>query len=428
MKILLTGANGFIGRYLLARLVKAGHHVVPAVRRPAEADALLPAPAAIAVDFNRDVSPADWAPRLAGIDAVINCAGILQGRFGQSIAAIHAAAPKALFAACREAGVRRVIQISAISAEAAAGTEYAATKRAADEFLAATDLDWVILRPSLVYAEGAYGGTAFFRALATLPFAIPVIGKGDQVFQPIHVDDLGDTVLRLLDRPSIRQAVIDPVGPETLTLRQILIDLRRWLGLPPARVVEVPPALVRIATAIGDAVGGPINTTALRQLEFGNAGPLAPFVEAIGIAPRRWRDALLARPAQAQDRWHARLCFLRPLLRWSLAATWLGSGVIGLAQPASLAASILGMLGLAGAAASFVSSVSCLLDMALGMALLGRIRPGAVAALQLAVIAAYTAALTIALPSLWLDPFGPLLKNLPIIAAILILAAIEGER
>src|SRR6185437_6615359 len=144
MKLLLTGATGFIGRYLLMALIQAGHDVVPAVRRPAEADRLLPRPASIRADFNRMTAAEDWAPHLAGIDAVINCAGILQGRPGQSIDAIHARAPIALFQACEAAGIRRVIQISAISAEPGAGTGYAATKHAADAWLAGTGLDWVI--------------------------------------------------------------------------------------------------------------------------------------------------------------------------------------------------------------------------------------------------------------------------------------------
>jgi uncharacterized protein YbjT (DUF2867 family) len=428
MNILLTGANGFIGRYLLASLLKAGHRVIPAVRRPAESDGLLPAPASIAVDFNHDVRPEDWKQRLIGIEAVINCAGILQCRGGQSIEAIHAAAPKALFGACGKAGVKRVIQISAISAEDAAGTAYASTKHEADTFLASTDLDWVVLRPSLVYAEGAYGGTALFRALAALPFAIPVIGSGDHYFQPIHVGDLCRTVLRILDQPSIRRVVVDPVGPETLTLRHILIDLRRWLGFPPARVVEVPMTFVRIAARIGDAVGGPINTTALRQLEFGNTGRLDSYVEITGIQPRRWSDALFARPSQAQDRWHARLYLLRPVLRSVLALMWLASGAIGLMRPESITAPIFAAFGISGVAASIAGWASCLLDLTIGALLLTRRRPGAMAALQIGVVFAYTAGLTFAQPSLWADPFGPLLKNLPIMTAIMILAAIKSDR
>ncbi|GGF45333.1 nucleoside-diphosphate sugar epimerase [Aliidongia dinghuensis] len=367
-RVLLTGANGFIGRYLMGHLLAAGYHVVPAVRRPEEIDRLETAPAAIRVDMNRDVRPEDWLPRLDGIDVVINCAGVLQGRPGQSIEAIHEAAPKALFEACRRAGVSRVIQISAISAELSAGTEYALTKLAADRFLATTDLDWVILRPSLVYASGAFGGTALFRALAALPGIILVIGRGDQPFRPIHIDDLATTVLRVLRDHSINRVVIDPVGPDRVTLREVLVDLRAWLGLPPARVVPVPRALVAGVARLGDLVGGPVSTTALRQLDFGNDGNPAAFAAATGIAPRGWRQMLRACPAQWQDRWHARLYFVRPLLRGALVLTWLGSGIAGLAQPPARLGAVLTSVGLSGPVGEAMAKAFSVLDLAIALA------------------------------------------------------------
>jgi uncharacterized protein YbjT (DUF2867 family) len=428
MKILLTGANGFIGRYLLASLIDAGHEVIPAVRRPWEVDRLLPAPASIAVNFNKDTQVDDWLPRLVGMDAVINCTGILQGRPGQSIDAIHTRAPKALFAACSDSGVKRVIQISAISAEPAADTAYALTKRAADDFLASTDLDWVIVRPSLVFAAGAFGGIALLRGLAALPFITPVVGKGDQIFQPIHIDDLSTAVLRLLEQPTIRHVVIDPVGPDRVTMRQILVDLRRWLGFPAAPVVEVPIKMVKLATTVGDWIGSTINSTALKQLSFGNVGSLDAFAQKIGFQPQPWRAALLAHPAQTQDRWHARLYFVRPLLRWALAIMWLLSGLIGLLQPNSLTAPLLSALGFTNAGATAAMITTCLLDLAIGVAILTRWRPGILGAMQATTIVAYTICLSIAAPALWTDPFGPLLKNLPILVAVLVLAAIENDR
>lgn len=284
----------------------------------------------------------------------------------------------------------------------------------------------MILRPSLVYAEGAFGGTALFRALAALPVT-PLVGAGEQVFQPIHVDDVAATVLRVLDDPSIRRVVIDPVGPDRLTLRQILADLRRWLGYAPAPVMRVPLGLVRLAARVGDRLGGPVNTTAVRQLLFGNAGASEPFVAATGIQPRRWQAALRARPAQAQDRWHARLYFIRPLLRWSLALMWLVSGIVGLLQPVALAEAVLGVFALGWAAGELAWATS-VLDVAIGLALVVRWRPPAIAAIQVAVVAGYTVVLSIALPGLWADAFGPLLKNLPVVVAALALAAIEGDR
>jgi uncharacterized protein YbjT (DUF2867 family) len=423
MNILLTGATGFIGRYLLADLLVAGHHVVPAVRDTRAADRLLPRPAALACDFNRDVRVEDWLPRLAGIDAVVNCAGILQGSFGQSIQAIHSAAPMALFTACEKAGVRRVIQISAISS--GADTTYARSKKSADDFLAAKDLDWIVLRPSLVYAAGAYGGTALFRALAALPFAIPLIGKGDQLFRPIHMRDLTATVVYLLEAPHLRKLVIDPVGPEAMTLREILTSLRRWLGFVPARLVEVPLPLVRLAARLGDVLGGTINSTALRQLEFGNNGTVEVFTAQTGIVPHGWNGALLTEPAQLQDRWQARLYFLKPLLRWCIAATWLVSGFSGLLHRSDLVRNFT-VLGFS--LSPFCIWASCLLDIAISAALLARLWRRRITLLQIAVVAAYTLIVTIADPSLWLAPFGPLLKNIPFLAAILVLAALESDR
>jgi uncharacterized protein YbjT (DUF2867 family) len=424
LRILLTGANGFVGRYLLARLLGAGHDVVPAVRNPAATDKLLARPSSLFADFNRDTDPATWLSRLERIDAVINCAGVLQERPGQSIEAIHAATPKALFAACRQANVRRVIQISAISAEPAAGTAYASTKRNADEYLSTTDLDWVILRPSVIYAEGAYGGTALFRALAVMPFAIPIPGDGRQPFQPIHVDDLASTVLKILKTPSINRVVIDPVGPDRVDLKDILSDLRRWLGVWPAPFVQIPRPLVAIAAKLGDVFGGPLNSTSLRQLEFGNAGDVQRFIGATDIAPRRWRDALLARPAQPQDRWHARLFFVRPLLRLTIATTWIVSGIAGLAHAPIASMVELTRLGIP----PWIFAAACLLDIAVGAGVLSRWRTGTLAIAQLAIVATYSAVLSIVQPSLWMEPLGPLLKNLPFVASILALAAIEHDR
>jgi len=426
MNVLLTGANGFIGRYVLANLIATGHHVVPAVRDPAATDRMLPAPASIKVDFNRDVRSEDWLSRLGGIDAVINCAGILQGRLNQSIQTIHADAPKALFAACQNVGVRRVIQISAISADA--DTAYARTKLDVDQFLMGSNLDWVVLRPSLVYAEGAFGGTALLRALAAIPCVLPLVGKGDQLFQPIHVDDLSATLCKILDTPSINRQVIEPVGPESLTLKQLLIDLRQWLGLQPGCLIQVPVGLIGIIARFGDLVGGPVNSTALRQLLHGNAGTPDTFIAAVGIAPRRWSDTLRARPAQAQDRWHARLFFLRPALRWALALLWLVSGVVGLLQPASAIDPILAPTGVTGPSAAIVAWLFSFIDIAVAMALLMRWRPSVIGAVQVGLIVAYTAGLTLIQSDLWLDPFGPLLKNLPIAVAAIMLAAIEPNR
>ena len=128
MRVLLTGATGFLGRHLAAQLLAEGHGLVCADRNPARAMRMFPGSEAIACDFVHDVTPEAWTPRLAGIDAVINCAGILQASDAVTDA-VHTAAPVALFDACVAAGVPKVLQISALGADAGAGTAYARSRR-----------------------------------------------------------------------------------------------------------------------------------------------------------------------------------------------------------------------------------------------------------------------------------------------------------
>ena len=427
MRILLLGAAGFIGRELFAALSARGHRVVPAVRDSSAAPAFS-VERPVAVDLNRDTRPEAWLPRLAGIDAVVNCAGILQGTRTQSIAAIHRDAPIALFKACEAAGVRRVVQVSAISAERAAGTEYAATKLAADDFLRGTSLEWAVVRPSLVYMRGAYGGTALFRAMAATPFAITVPGDGSQQFQPVHVDDVTRVVLLALESDRLVRQTVDPVGSQPIALRAILEDYRRWLGLAPARVIHAPMTLVRFACAVGDRIGGPLNTTALRQLEHGNTGDVEAFTRATGIVPREWKAALAAEPAHLQDRWHARIYFVRPILRFTLAFLWLISAVAGVLELRGWAVLLASQTPLAFGTALCILGLACLVDVAVALLILRRWKPPALAAAQVALIAAYSAVATLLWPSLWLEPLGPLFKNVPIAAAALALGAIEEER
>lgn len=325
MRVLVTGANGFIGAHVVSALAEAGFGVVRAVRSPPRHGLPSSDIRNVAVDFNADILPAAWMPRLAGVDAVVNCAGILQRRRGQDMKAIHVDAPVALFQACESTGIRRVIQVSAMGT--GAGTEFARTKHACEQRLSALDLDWIILKPSLVYAEGSYGGTSLVRGLAGLPGCVPLIGDGCQVFRPIHARDLADGVVSLLMQPDIRQVTLEPAGPQELTLQEILQCYRHWLGFGEARFMPVPLQLVRLVARLGDWFGsGPVNSTALRQLEYGNSTASNEFTEATGLAPAPLSQWLARFPSRVQDRWHARLYWLVPWIRMTLGAIWLWLG------------------------------------------------------------------------------------------------------
>jgi len=423
--VLVLGATGFIGRRIVAALLDAGYAPVGGVRRPRLFERMFPGCQAVACDLAHDIDPAHWLPRLAGIQAVVNCAGVLTDRHSR---AVHVDAPKALHAACEQAGLRRIIHISAISASEDAGTAYAGEKRAAEIDLQRRDLDWVVLRPSLVFAEGSHGGTSALRGMAAFPGFVPLPGGGEQSFTPIHAEDLAAAVVRLVSPGAPAKLVLEPCGPETMTLKAIVLAWRAWLGLAPAPVLAVPMVLVRIlGRALDFLGGGPLSTTGVRQLEFGNAGDGQAFAAAIGFAPRSMRAWLQARPSSVQDKWHARLYFLRPILRWVLGSSWIASGVIGMLAPVGFVAAMLVPFNIA-AVAPPVRGATCLLDIAIGIALLARFRPGLMLAVQVLVVLGYSTAFTIAEPALWLEPLGPLVKNAAFLGLAAVIAVLEDDR
>ena len=139
MRILLTGATGFVGGHLRDALLADGHEVVCAVRR--KMNSSNPRLGYLTADFAKDTDKSVWLARLAGIDLVINTVGIFRESRGQSFSALHTETPRALFAACAESGtVRMVVQLSALGADEHAATAYHLSKKAADDFLAGLPL------------------------------------------------------------------------------------------------------------------------------------------------------------------------------------------------------------------------------------------------------------------------------------------------
>lgn len=424
MRVLIVGGGGFIGRRVVARLLAAGHGVRIAARRVEQVKRIFPGVPVVACNLTRDTQAEIWRPRLAGCEAVVNVAGVLQDK---AAAQVHLDGPRALFEACVASGIRRVVHVSAVSADEGAGTNYATTKRAGEEALMALDLDWVILRPSLVYGEGSYGGTSLLRGLAGFPGLTLLPGRGDQRFQPIHLDDLARTVEVALVDGTLAKTRLCPVGPDLLTLKQILERWRGWLGFPRALSISLPMPLIWFAARIGDWLDlAPLNSTAIVQMIHGNVADAQLFARQISFQPQSFDAALSARPANVQDRWHARLYWLRLALRFGLAIFWLVSGLIGFADGASMVSAL--APGLPVSVADDLAVVACLVDVGIGTGLLFNIWPRGVALLQIALTIGYPVLLTVLAPALWLDPFGALTKNLPVLLAVLCHAALIDDR
>lgn len=426
MRILLLGAGGFIGRHILADLLNGGHEVIGVVRNITDLKAAFPEVTFVARDLARSTAPADWENLVPGVDIIVNTAGILHG---PEMQAVHVAMPKALATAARKAHVKRTVLISAISARDDVPTAYAGSKLEGEADLRASGIDWTILRPSLVYGEGSYGGTSLMRGLSGLPWLTPLPGKGDFEFTPIHVRDLARATRVVCESALYANQTLEPVGPETTSLRTLLQRYRAWLGFGRAHFVTVPMPLLRLMGRIGDIAGlGPISTTSVLQLMAGNAGNSAAFAKAIGFVPQSLQEAMRNHPAGVQDRWHARLFFMAPILKFTLVVMWLASAFLGFAHGAQATHELVQSFGLPQTLETPLRMGSSFLDLVVAAWLLLDRQARWSTLAQLTVIAGYTIIIGYALPHLWLDPLGPLLKNLPILLAVAIHGVIGDPR
>lgn len=425
VRILLTGATGFIGSRLLAALQLRGHEVWCAGRRPPpHAIGWLP------IDFAHALTKEDWLPLLDDIDCVVNTVGIFREHGTQTFERLHEQAPRALFDACVDAGVMRVVQLSALGVERRR-TAYQRSKHTADAYLLALPLDGIVVQPSLVF--GADGPSAArFLILAAMPL-LPLPSGGGQV-QPVHVDDVVEALCALVDAPPEPGAgrTVPLVGPRPLSLRRYLMMLRGALGLKPTLALRVPAALVALAASWGEVRGQALlDRSAWTMLQQGSVGPAVAISWLLGQPPREVGDFLLGEPLAAL-RLQARLGWLLPLLRFALALVWIVTGLLSFGLfPRDDSHALLAATGIAPALQPLMLYGGAALDLGLGVATLlppasARWRARLWLA-QIALIAVYTLVIAWQLPEFWLHPFGPLLKNLPILAILVLLYLHERD-
>ena len=257
-KVLLIGGTGFIGRHLAARLTREGIRVRIATRRRERAKALTVLPGVEVVEANPGDSAA-LARLLCGVDAVVNHAGVLHDRdgrapFGRRFAAVHAELPARIVAAMSAAGVRRLIQISALKAAADAPSAYLRSKAAGEAAVlgAAATLDVTIFRLSLVVGHD----DAFLNRFAALVDALPLIplAGARTRFQPVFVGDVVDAIAAALTRAEAFGKTYELAGPRAYTLRELVeyvaqlkgrhravVALPEWLAFPLAALLQYLP-------------------------------------------------------------------------------------------------------------------------------------------------------------------------------------------
>jgi NADH dehydrogenase len=268
--ICLLGGSGFVGTHLAAALARDGWRITVPTRNPARAGhlSMIPTLRLVAADIH---DPAQLARLCADRQAVVNLVGILNepGRNGSGFDRVHTELTRKLVDACRRNKVDRLLQVSALNADADHGpSHYLRSKGRAERILreeSGPDLRFTIFQPSVIFGAGDDFVNRFARLLRAVPLALPLARPGAR-FAPVWVEDVVAALLCALADDATAGESYELCGPETFTLREIVCLVRDQLRLRRA-VIGLPDFVSRLQATVCDFVPGkPFSTDNYRSL------------------------------------------------------------------------------------------------------------------------------------------------------------------
>jgi uncharacterized protein YbjT (DUF2867 family) len=297
MKIIVLGGTGFIGSHLCEKLIRAGHRVTVPTRKLGNARALQMLPGLQPVVCNvHDAAQLERAVR--GHDVLINLVAILHGSQAE-FERVHVQLPKQIVAACKAAGVARLVQMSSLGASLDAPSQYLRSKGQGEQVFAASGLDVTVLRPSVVFGAGDKLLNVFAQLQQSFPFVL--LAGSNAEFQPVWVEDVAQAVVNCAEdrfcyennsvsrKPDMakRPQTFEIAGQRIWTLRQLFELAGRCVG---ARrpIVHLPDALARIQAAVMEHLPGPtlMSRDNLDSMKSPNiASGKLPGLRELGIEP-----------------------------------------------------------------------------------------------------------------------------------------------
>jgi NADH dehydrogenase len=291
MNVFLTGGSGFVGSHLLERLQRAGH-IVRVLARDGSKVAQPPGP-------QMEIVPGDVAENIgldygvAGADAVIHLVGIITETGGATFQKVHHQGTRNVVAAARRAGVKRFVQMSAVGARANGVSGYQTSKWRAEEEVRNSGMEHVILRPSIIFGPRDGFVTQMVQVMKAAPGFRPVVGHGRYPFRPIYIADVVECFVQALTSTKAAGRTIALVGPEELTLEQMLAAIAECVGVrKPA--VHIPfPLMYLNAAVLGKVLRRPpVTTDQLRMLREGSTADPGPMREIFQVNPVGFREGL----------------------------------------------------------------------------------------------------------------------------------------
>ena len=284
-QIAVLGGTGFVGHAVCEHLVErsggAGGRIVVPTRRLRHGLAIQPLPTVQLVQANVH-DDRDLARVLAGCDAVVHLVAILHGSAAE-FDRVHVQLPRRVAAACKAAGVRRVIHVSALGVAPDAPSRYLRSKAAGEQVWRDSGLDVTVLRPSVIFGARDRFLNLFAQLQTLAPF-VP-LGGAHARFQPVWVEDVAEAVVRCLDQPATIGQVNECAGPQPYTLAE-LVQLAGRLSGHPRPVLPLPGALARLQALVmewlpGEPLMSRDNVDSMKVPNVATAGE--PGLAALGI-------------------------------------------------------------------------------------------------------------------------------------------------
>jgi NADH dehydrogenase len=291
MRVLVTGATGFVGNEVVKELLARGHRVRALVRPGSEAK--LQVRDRVGEVFGDILDRETVFQAAQGCDAVIHLVGIIREfpRRGVTFERLHVEATHNAVDAAKAAGARRYLQMSALGARPEPADPYHTTNHRADEYVMASGLAWTIFRPSVIYGPGDQSINLFAKIVKSSP-VYPVIGDGNYQMQPIPVWKVAKALAQALELPPTECKTYDVGGPEPLTFNEIIDTIAAVLGKKIYKLHLPVWPLRLMAGLLGGFSWFPVTTGQIRMLLEGNTCNPSFFYQDFGLEPISFKDGL----------------------------------------------------------------------------------------------------------------------------------------
>jgi NADH dehydrogenase len=291
--VAVVGATGFVGDAVVRQLAGSDHRVIAISRegrrRQGWGDSVEARGADVASGRGLDEA-------LRGADAVVHLVAIPRESRGRRFEDVNVRGTERVLAAAEAAGIRRFVHLSVLGAAEDPKLAYLHSKWLGEQAVRASSLDWVVLRPSLLFGPG----DGFFRLVRTTlkwwsPGIVAIPGRGDARFQPLAVDDLARGVERAVSDDAHVRQVHELGGPEWVTYREVVDRVMDATGIRRLKL-PMPIPLISALTVVTDRILPifPVSHDQIASLQRPNWTDLDAFERAFGIAPRPMDLAYLA--------------------------------------------------------------------------------------------------------------------------------------